>query len=186
MTTEDEQGVRPSRKLNLGGTEMKENTNTATLAENSLPESSGQKFSFDRILAPTDFSPNSEKAVAYAVQLARRLGAKLTLLHVVPEPSAADYSMEGISIQEFQGWEDEAEKKLAELLTRAKLEYGEVEALKVRALHPREQILRAATDLSADLLIISTHGYAGWKHFLFGSDAEKIVEHAPCPALVVR
>jgi hypothetical protein len=68
MTTEDEQGVRPSRKLNLGGTEMKENTNTATLAENSLPESSGQKFSVDRILAPTDFSPNSEKAVAYAVQ----------------------------------------------------------------------------------------------------------------------
>jgi nucleotide-binding universal stress UspA family protein len=166
---------------------MKENVNTATLAEDSLPESSGhQKFSVDRILAPTDFSPNSEKAVAYAIQLARRLGAKLTLLHVVPEPSAADYSLEGISIQEIQGWEEEAEKKLAELLARARLEYREVEALKVSALHPRDRIVRAATDLSADLLIISTHGYAGWKHFLFGSDAEKIVEHAPCPTLVVR
>jgi K+-sensing histidine kinase KdpD len=126
MTTGGERGDGPSWKLNVGGIEMKENTNTATLVENSLPESSShQKFSVDRILAPTDFSPNSEKAVAYAIQLARRLGAKLTLLHVVPEPSAADYSLEGISIQEIQGWEQEAEKKLAELLARAKLEYHE-------------------------------------------------------------
>jgi nucleotide-binding universal stress UspA family protein len=43
-----------------------------------------------------------------------------------------------------------------------------------------------ATDLPADFLVISTHGYTGWKHFLFGRDAEKIVEHAPCPVLVVR
>jgi nucleotide-binding universal stress UspA family protein len=85
---------------------------------------------------------------------------------VVPEPSTADYSMEGISTQEFQGWEEEAEKNLAEFLARAKVEYREVEALKVRALHPRDQILRTATDLSADLLVISTHGYAGWKTLL--------------------
>ena len=166
---------------------MKENTNIATLAENSLPESYGsQQFRVDRILAPTDFSPNSEKAVAYAIQLTRRLGAKLTLLHVVPEPSAADYSMDGLALQDIQGWEDEAEEKLAELLARAKLEYREVEALKVNALHPRDKIVRAVTDLSADLLVISTHGYTGWKHLLFGGDAEKIVEHAPCPTLVVR
>jgi len=166
---------------------MKENINTATLAENSLPKSSGhQRFSVDRILSPTDFSPNSENAVACAIQLARRLGAKLTLLHVVPETSAADYSMEGLALQDIQGWEDEAEKKLADLLARAKLEHREVEALKVRALHPRDKIIRAVTDLCADLFIISTHGYTGWKHLLFGSDAEKIVEHAPCPTLVVR
>src|SRR5258708_8929049 len=137
MTTGGERGGRPSRKFNLGGIEMKENVNTATLAEDSLPKSSGhQKFSIDRILAPTDFSLNSEKTVAYAIHLARRLGAKLMLLHVVPEASAADYFLEGISIQEIQGWEEEAEKKLAELLARAKLEYHEVEALKVSALHP--------------------------------------------------
>jgi len=166
---------------------MKENTNIATLAEKPLPESDGpQKFRVDRILAPTDFSPHSEKAVAYAIQFARRLGAKLTLLHVVPDPSAADYSMEGLALQDIQGWEEEAEKKLADILARAKLEYREVEALKVNARHPREKIVRAVTDLSADLLVISTQGYTGWKHLLFGSDAEKIVEHAPCPTLVVR
>ena len=62
---------------------MKEIPNTTTLVEEPGSRSpSAQKFSISRILAPTDFSPNSEKAVAYAIQLARRVGAKLTLLHV--------------------------------------------------------------------------------------------------------
>jgi len=144
------------------------------------------KSQFGHFVAPTDFSPNSEKSVDYAVQLARRLGAKLTLLHVVPEPTALDYSMEGISRQEIEGWEAEAETKLTQELARVQAEYADVETMRVTALHPRDQILRAANDLSADLLVISTHGYRGWKHFLFGSDAEKIVEQAPCPVVVVR
>jgi nucleotide-binding universal stress UspA family protein len=94
--------------------------------------------------------------------------------------------MEGISRQEIEGWEAEAEKKLTQELARAQAEYANVESMRVTALHPRDQILRAATDLSADLLVISTHGYRGWKHFLFGSDAEKIVEQASCPVVVVR
>ena len=166
---------------------MKEIANTLAALKDLPAQSSGStKFNFSHIVAPTDFSPNSERAVDYALQLARRLGAKLTLLHVVPEPSALDYSMEGVSVQEIQGWEEEAEERLTERLTRAQLEYKEVDALRASALHPRDQIVRAAADLSADLLVISTHGYTGWKHLLFGSDAEKILERAPCPVLVVR
>jgi hypothetical protein len=90
--------------------EMKHLSDTATLVEQPVLKSSdSRKFSVKRILAPTDFSPKSEKAVNYAIQLAQRLGAKLTLLHVVPEPPAVDYSMEGISIQEIQRWEEKAE-----------------------------------------------------------------------------
>ena len=151
-----------------------------------VQSAASSKFQFSHFVAPTDFSPNSDKAVNYAVQLARRLGAKLTLLHVVPEPSALDYSIEGISRQEIEGWEAEAEKRLAHELARAQVEYANVESIQVTALHPRDEIVRAATDLAADLLVISTHGYTGWKHFLFGSDAEKIVEQAPCPVVVVR
>ncbi len=166
---------------------MKQVIDALTTPANLAAQSSRSlKFNFSHLVAPTDFSPNSEKAIDYAVQLARRLGAKLTLLHVVPEPSALDYSMEGVSVQEIQEWEEEAKTKLTEQLTRAQLEYKDVDALRLSALHPREEIVRAVTDLSADLLVISTHGYTGWKHFLFGSDAEKILEHSPCPVLVVR
>ena len=166
---------------------LKQVIDTLTTPEDLAAQSSGSlKFNFSHLVAPTDFSPNSERAIDYAVQLARRLGAKLTLLHIVPEPSALDYSMEGVSVQEIQEWEKGAEIKLTEQLTRAQLEYKEVDAVRLSALHPRDEIVRAATDLSADLLVISTHGYTGWKHFLLGSHAEKILEQASCPTLVIR
>jgi universal stress protein A len=166
---------------------MKEVIDTSITPEVSTDESTGTpKFSFSRILAPTDFSPNSDQAINYAIHLARRLGAKLTLLHIVPEPSALDYPMGGISTEEIRARQREAEERLADQLARAKLVYHEVDTVQRTALHPRDEIVRAVTDLSADLVVISTHGYTGWKHLLFGSDAEKIVEHAPCPILVVR
>jgi len=89
------------------------------------------------------------------------------------------------SIQPLR-WEEKAEKTLAEVLARATLQYPEIDALQVTAIHPRDQIVQAVTDLSADLMVISMHGYTGWKHFLFGSDAEKMVQQVRCPVLIVR
>jgi universal stress protein A len=158
----------------------------ATSGEPADQPTATPPFCLRRILAPTDFSTNSEKAVQYAIELARLIGARLTLLHVVPEPSALDYTMQGIPIDEIQGWKDEAETKLAGELAKAKLAYQAVDSALTMALHPRDEIVRAATQLPADLLVLSTHGYTGWRHALFGSDAEKILEHAPCPVVVIR
>jgi len=167
--------------------EMKASIETSTDTGAALVESADiPKFTFSHMLAPTDFSPNSDRAANYAIQLAQRLGAKLTLLHVVPEPSALDYPMEGIPAEEIEERKKEAERRMAVQLERAKLQYQEVDSVQRSALHPRDEIISVARELSADLLIISTHGYTGWKHFLFGSDAEKIFEHASCPTLVVR
>jgi universal stress protein A len=163
------------------------NEDPVTTSQASVSHASSiPKFRLDRILVPTDFSQNSEKAVDYAVQLARRLGAKLTLLHVIPEPSALDYDMGGIPNEEIEGWQKEAQKRLAEQLTEAKIEYQEVDSVQLTSLHPRDEIVNVARDLPADLLVISTHAYTGWKHILFGRHAEKILEQAPCPTLVIR
>src|SRR5258708_19181343 len=155
---------------------LKQVIDTLTTPEDLAAQSSDSlKFNFSHLVAPTDFSPNSERAIDYAVQLARRLGAKLTLLHIVPEPSALDYPIEGIPAEEIEGQKKEAEKRLADQLARAKLQHQEVDSVQRTALHPRDGIIGVARALSADLLVISTHGYTGWKHFLFGSDAEKIL-----------
>jgi len=109
--------------------EMKAFIKTSPDAEVAMAQSVDiPKFTFSHILAPTDFSPNSDRAVDYAVQLARRLGAKLTLLHIVPEPSALDYPIEGISAEEIEGQKKEAEKRLADQLARAKLQHQEVDS----------------------------------------------------------
>jgi len=141
---------------------------------------------FSRILVPTDFSHRSEAAVDYAVELARRMHAHLTLLHVLPEPSALDYTMGGFPQEEWDQQKLEAEKNLAEAITRAKRTFLEVDSKLRSGLDLRHEILSAAKEASADLLVLSTHGYTGWKHLLFGSDAEKILKQASCPILVIR
>jgi nucleotide-binding universal stress UspA family protein len=165
---------------------MKETANLPkTQTETSAQPTAPAQFLFSRILAPTDFSHKSEIAVDYAVELARPMHAQLTLLHVFPERSAFDSAMREFPHGEWDQAKEEAQRKLAEEITRAKLTFREIDSLFRTGLDFRDEILSAAKEVSADLLVLSTHGYIGWKQLLFGSDAEKILERASCPILVV-
>jgi universal stress protein A len=141
---------------------------------------------FTRILALTDFSHRSQAAVEYAAQLAQSMDARLTLLHVLPEPSPFEYTMGGFSQEEWDERKEAAGKRLAEETTRTMANYGQVDSLFRTGLDLHDEIINVAREIAADLLVVSTHGYTGWKNFLFGSDAAKIVKDAPCPILVVR
>jgi len=150
-------------------------------------QSAPLKFCFNRIVAATDFTPGSEKAVDYAVQLAQRLGARLTLLHVHFErPEWWESAIDGIEVYDWEQWREAMEKKLAEEVERAKRSYQAVDSLLRIASDFRREILTVAKELRADLVVLATHGYVGWKHFMLGSHAEQILERAPCPILVVH
>jgi universal stress protein A len=56
----------------------------------------------------------------------------------------------------------------------------------VRIGRPVDEILQAAKDFDADLIIMSTHGYTGLKHAFLGSVTENVVRYATCPVLTVR
>jgi nucleotide-binding universal stress UspA family protein len=56
----------------------------------------------------------------------------------------------------------------------------------VRPGDPRSVIVDEATEWSADLIVVSSHGYTGIKRFLLGSVAHSVVSHAPCSVQVVR
>jgi nucleotide-binding universal stress UspA family protein len=51
---------------------------------------------------------------------------------------------------------------------------------------PYEGIVNVAKAEEVELIVIATHGYTGFRHFLLGSAAERVVRTAPCPVLVVR
>jgi nucleotide-binding universal stress UspA family protein len=51
---------------------------------------------------------------------------------------------------------------------------------------PRHEILTAAKDVKADLIVMGTHGRTGLAHLLFGSVAEHVVSHGPVPVFTVR
>ena len=137
------------------------------------------------ILVPLDFSEPAEKALRYAVAFGRQLGARITLLHVrqlpyyLAEPSfvPAAPPIEDPPEAVMQRLEADAHRLVPpEMLGRTLLRAGA----------PFHEICKAAAELNTDLIILSTHGYAGLKHALMGSTAECVVRHAPCPVLVVR
>ena len=51
---------------------------------------------------------------------------------------------------------------------------------------PFQEIVKAAQELKADLIVVSTHGRTGLKHVYLGSTAEQVVRHAKCTVVVAR
>jgi nucleotide-binding universal stress UspA family protein len=138
------------------------------------------------ILVPTDFSPESEKALAYAVPFARQFKAKLTLLHVVEPVATPDFAKSFPLALEDDKVTAECKRHLERVVKDLKIVPKLIEKALVRHGRSFHEIADAARTLKVDLIIISTHGYTGLKHALLGSTTERVVRHAPCPVLVVR
>ncbi len=138
------------------------------------------------ILVPIDFSPASEKALAYAVPLARQFGAKLTLLHVVEPVATPDFANSFPLAVENDKVMAKCREHLEGVSRSLEIEPKLIEKTLVRLGRSFHEITEAARTLKVDLIIISTHGYSGLKRALLGSTTERVVRHAPCPVLVVR
>jgi nucleotide-binding universal stress UspA family protein len=140
------------------------------------------------IVAPTDFSAHSEKAVRYACGLAERLGSELHLVHVLSEilPAGPDPLMMPVMPPEYyKENEDRAKETLGRLLDPS---WGSPRSVvtAVRWGGPVESIVSYAIENRSDLIVIATHGRTGLSHVLLGSVAERIVREAPCPVLTLR
>ena len=138
------------------------------------------------ILVPVDFSPESEKALAYALPFARQFGAKLTVLHVVEPTATPDFLTSFPLVIDNDKLMADCKKHLERVVKDLAIEPKFMETTLVRYGRAFHEITQAARSLKTDLIIISTHGYSGLKHTLLGSTAERVVQHAPCPVLVVR
>ena len=136
------------------------------------------------ILVPVDFSETSDRALAYAQGLAESFGARVHVLHVIPDPHSQAWSIEatGMSLGSLmETWEADAQKRLDGL------ELGDVGGERVTKVgQPNNEIIRYAKSKNSDLIVIGTHGRGAIEHMLLGSVAEKVVRTAPCPVLTVR
>ena len=141
-------------------------------------------FKLKRVLVPVDFSDCSKKALAYAVPFAKQFGAEIVIIYVVqpyppvPEMTAVDF--DAILTQARKGGEGEL-AKLRESIT------DDVTVKTVlRVGRPDLEIVRAADELNADLILLSTHGRTGLGRVFLGSVAEHVTRYAHCPVLTVR
>jgi universal stress protein A len=137
------------------------------------------------ILAPTDLTDKSRDALEYATQLAELFHAKLTLLHVWMTPDSHTGVLGALDPEGIQRSRDRAEFNLRRLAEMARDRYANTESYFLIG-EPCSQIIAAAKSSSVDLIVISTHDYNWLGHLVEGSDAEKILRHAPCPVWIVR
>ena len=142
---------------------------------------------FRHVLAPTDFSEYSKKAVAYALELARKFGAKLTILHVIELPP---YPVEGyvtpnLSQTYMDDLERQATAELAQVIPEAEA-VGVGVARLVGVGTPYRTIIDTAEAEQVDLIVMATAGRTGFSHLIMGSIAERVVRTASCPVLTIR
>ena len=142
------------------------------------------------ILVAIDFSPASDKALLYGRELARFLGAKLHVIHVVGDMITAGmlpptYVPEIGCAQRVL--EDSARARLQALVEDG-ADRGAAPTVVVRvASSPAAEILAYVKDNPITLVVVGSHGHqSAVAHLLLGSVAEKVVRAAVCPVLTVR
>jgi len=140
-----------------------------------------------KILCPTDFSVPSHKGIEAADELASHFHAELVLINVITplHPVGPPGIPSAYNITEYyKEMEDLAVKSLANIVSE-KVSKG-IEAKKIIVHGPAaDEIVKHAESEKADLIVIATHGWTGWRRFVFGSVAERVVRSATCPVLTV-
>lgn len=145
-----------------------------------------------KILLSIDKSGYKDKATAYAITLAKSLGAEVTAIHVIGSSSLGATRdvlgyYRGGKVKAFQ----EALKKDAEKLLVKVVELGEKQGVVIHSdvvvgSPVKKAILDYAKKQKVDLIVIGARGMTGFEKFVLGGVAHAVISYAHCPVLAVR
>ena len=140
------------------------------------------------ILCPTDFSEYSYYALKYAVNLSEQFNSKIHFIHILPilpfSHVPYHYHDDILVIEEKANVS--AEEELIKIANEKIPSNIEKCTKLIKDDNPFLGITNYAKENDIDLIVISTHGYGGLKHTLFGSTAERVVRKASCPVLTIK
>lgn len=144
-------------------------------------------MNIEKILFATDFSEGSAVAIPYAVDMAKRYGARLYFVHVVYDiTKATGWYVPHVAVGEiYNEIEKNAKAEIAKISTDEMKDLKDIGHVILKGT-PYEEIIKFAEDNEVDLIVLGTHGRKGIDRVLFGSTAEQILRNAPCPVLSVR
>lgn len=146
---------------------------------------------FKHILIPTDGSDLSKKAVKKGIEFAKKIKARVTAVHVVPEfRVVADESFVSLSPSAKKRFEEDslrhAETMLSSVVLQAKAKGVRCAAVAEANDLPYQQIIATAKSKKCDLIMMASHGRRGIASVLLGSETAKVLTHSTIPVLVVR
>lgn len=145
---------------------------------------------FTHLLVPLDGSSLAEAALPVALEIAARFDSQITLLRVTSPPyvpagfTGAEHAelMESLRVE----MQSEARDYLQATATAVAGQGHRVENLLVEGEPVAERILEAVETVGADVLVMSTHGRGGFRRWVFGSIADKVLQQAAVPVLLIR
>lgn len=140
---------------------------------------------FKTILVPTDASESAQHALMIALELAKELGSRIVLLHVVYTPEAMGYTLSsGISVPQ-----EEISIYGREALTAATTGINTGNVLiekKQKPGHPGLAILEEIESGNFDLVVMGSRGYGTITGSLLGSVSQRVLSKAKCPVMIVK
>jgi hypothetical protein len=146
------------------------------------------EIKYQKILVATDGSKYSISAATEAIGIAKRCGASLFVISVVPSETASPFDIvhsemqhEMIAQKEFQ----DGEKNINDLLVIARQEGVKAEGLVIEG-RSYEAIVENAREKRVDLIVMGSHGRTGFERLLMGSVTERVVGNADCSVLIVK
>lgn len=139
-----------------------------------------------KVIFPTDFTNLAMNALKTAIGVCKMHNATLHLLNAV-EMDYYSFSIEPYSSAVYSNQEvlDASKSNLQALKEEIETKEGISCETHVDAGNPAHFICTIAAEENADLIIMATHGASGFREFFIGSNAYKVVKHAPCPVLTV-
>jgi universal stress protein A len=146
-------------------------------------------LSFNRILCPVDFSEPSYRALRTADELARRYGAELHVLHVVPPVPLVELppgsGTVAFDVKKYESELLESYSKTLDTTIAANVKPDLKVLSHLEMGDPAHEIVELAEKIKPDVIVIATHGRTGLRRFFFGSVAEAVVRRAPCAVLSI-
>jgi nucleotide-binding universal stress UspA family protein len=144
---------------------------------------------FRSIVVGTDGSDTAGKAVGEAIDLAKAVGARISLVSAYePVPKARlreEARQTPADIQWMVNPREEVDATLSDAADRVRDAGIEVETF-AREGDPADAILDVAEERDADLIVVGNKGMTGARRFLLGSVPNKVSHHAPCSVLIIR
>ena len=144
---------------------------------------------FTHILCPTDLEERALVALKKAVQIAHQFNSRITMLNVHDEfMSKPEREMLRVS---FESMKDKYAQVAAESREQMRSAIRQLHAedirvdYKLREGKPAKKIVRTAEKLGVDLIVMATDGRDNIKDFVTGTITEHVINHAPCPVLVI-
>ena len=146
-------------------------------------------MSYKHILVAVDESPMSYAAVEQALELAKDLNSRVTLMSVIavdPFVGVVFYKVAPAITDYFLHAEKVAQDRLAEVKLSFDRDEIEVDTKVIRGISPSEGIIHVADEVGADLILMGSHGRTGFKKMMLGSVAQNVLTQSPIPVLIVK